>query len=733
MRHSRYRSPDHAILLEERLPLDTVCTVLVRQSSAKQAELHVNSAEVNPKDLMREAERQGFLRDRIRVLDWDMGIGAYNTTIEDRPALRHWLTELLPRGESRVVLVSQEDRLFRDRTEIQVNRFIEQVARRSGWVICGIGNARIYNFRREMDRELFRMACKYGRQYVEYHIKGRLHPAIQRAAMAGRYAGGPISWGYVVDYNAQSRTYKHFIPYEPHARLVVDHVFRVFEHLPIPSVVEVARHWGREGLVWPFFGPEVDARRVHLIEANCRRNETLGGYDFHFRQAHNILTDVAYLGWRARQGQVAWDDERQAPRICHQPLVEQDLFWRCYDHLLDERPSWAPPRKTMRVVPDFRPRQPRRRHADTVPFLVPGRVTCAVHGSPLGAIIYPEQKAFLRCRGNDRLRMPGESCSAVLAATVERALCDAFVEQLELDEEDIRNLAMLAERRERQDAAERPARLGQELAERKQRLARAKRMAMNAGDENLADEFLAEAREITREITDLEAQLASACAPATVSAHAWSKAEWAATLAQRIRSTFIEWPRPAQARVLLLALEGAIVGRIDRRTLGFFIRWHGGLVSRRELSSRVGLLVTWTEEEHAALRAHYAALDWDALQRMLPGRTVEAIKREAARLGLHRPRTGHSSVVPLVIALPEPSNTMGAYGFPFSQAAQGVVGLGGSMGSMALTPLWTAGPQSLVTAALAGGVRRQSTRNCSCARYPIPRLSRLTTSRGLVI
>ncbi len=363
----------------------------------------------------------------------------------------------------------------------------------------------------------------------------------------------------------------------------------------------------------------------------------------------------------------------------------------------------------MRVVPYFRPRQPRRRHADTVPFLVPGRVRCAVHGSPLGAVIYPEQKAFLRCRGNDRLRMQGESCSAVLATTVERALCEAFVEQLELDEEDIRNLATLAEHREQQDAEMRPARLGQELAERKQRLARAKRMAMNAGAEALADEFLAEAREITREIAGMEAELASACAAATVSAKAWSKAEWAATIAERIRSTFVDWPRPAQARVLLLALEGAILGRVDRRMLGLFIRWRGGLVSRCELSSRVGLFVGWSKEEHAALQAHYAALDWDALQRMLPGRTVAAIKREATRLGLHRPRTGHTSVVPLVVALPEPVNTMGAYGFPFGQAARAVVGVLGSMGSVAVTPgtpLRAVGSLSPVTTALAGGVRK---------------------------
>jgi hypothetical protein len=404
MRRSRYQSPDSSQAELDQLPLDTVCTVLVRQSSVKQTMQNTFSAEANPKDLVREAQRQGFAPERIKVLDWDMGIGAYNTTIEDRPALHHWLTKLLPGKESRVVLVSQEDRLFRDRTEIQVNRFIELVARQGGWVICGIGNARIYNFHREMDRELFRMACKYGRQYIEYHIKGRLHPAIQRTAMAGRYSGGPVPWGYVVDYDSHSPSYKHFMPYEPHATLVTDHVFHLFAGMPFPSVVEVARHWGSLGLVWPLFGPEVDPRRVRLVEAHCTRSETHGGYEFHFQQAHHILTDVAYLGWRSRSGQVAWDDERQAPRICHTPLVEEELFWWCYDQLLAERPTWAPPRRTQ-VVQTFRPRPARRRHPERISFLIPGRVRCAQHGNVMGVMLYPDDKPYLRCHGNDRLRL----------------------------------------------------------------------------------------------------------------------------------------------------------------------------------------------------------------------------------------------------------------------------------------------------------------------------------------
>jgi hypothetical protein len=692
MRRSRYQSPEGFQPDFDQLPFDTICTVLVRQSSVKQTVQNTFSAEANPKDLIREAQRQGFAPERIKVLDWDMGIGAYNTIIEDRPALHHWLTKLLPGKESRVVLVSQEDRLFRDRTEIQVNRFIELVGRQGGWVICGIGNARIYNFRREMDRELFRMACKYGRQYIEYHIKGRLHPAIQRTAMAGRYSGGPVPWGYVVNYDSQSPLYKHFAPYDPHAKLVTNHVFQIFAAMPFPSVVEVARHWGSLGLVWPFFGPEVDPRRVRLLEGHCTRNEARGGYEFHFQQAHHILTDVAYLGWRTRSGQVAWDDEREEPRICHAPLVEEELFWWCYDQLLAERPTWAPPQRTQ-VVQAFRPRPARRRDPDRVSFLVPGRVRCAQHGNVMGVMLYPDDRPYLRCHGNDRLRLKEGTCSAMLATSVEQMISETFLAQLALDEEDVRNLAHLAARRTSVHVDERDT-LQRELAKQQQRYTRAKRLALDAGDEALANDFFAEACQARLTIAELEQQLASQTKQMDVPTSAWAKAEWMANIAERIRSTFLEWPRLAQERVLMLALHEGFLGRIDRRRMGLLLRWQGGAESRRELVSRVGLLTAWSEEEEEALRTYFHQLTWEALLRMLPNRTKDAIKREASRLELKRPRHELSDCEPYTLAQPEPVNVMKPYGFPLGARIQ--VAAGG-----------------VVTAKLSVAAPRHSMRSCS--------------------
>ncbi len=398
----------------------------------------------------------------------------------------------------------------------------------------------------------------------------------------------------------------------------------------------------------------------------------------------------------------------RAPRICHPPLVEEDVFWWCYDQLLTERPPWAPPRHTQ-VVQTFRPRPARRRHPERIAFLVPGRMHCAQHGNVMGVMVYPDDKPYLRCHGNDRLRLKEDTCSAMLATSVEHAVSETFLAQLTLDEEDVRNLAHLAAQRTSAQVDARDS-LQRELAEHQQRYARAKRLALTAGDEALANDFFAEARQTRKTIAELEHQLATQAKRADVPPPAWAKAEWMATIAERIRSTFLEWPRAAQARVLMLALHEGFLGRIDRRRTGLLLRWQGGAESRQELVSRVGLLAAWSKEEEQALRTYFHQLTWEALLRMFPYRTKDAIKREASRLGLRRPRYELSAAEPYILAQPEPVNVMEPYGFPLESRIHAAAG-------------------SVVTAELSVVALRHSTRNCSCDWYPKSSASTLAPER----
>jgi hypothetical protein len=663
MRRHRYqrhktRSPE-----QDQLPLDTLCTILIRQSTSIQRERNLFSAEVNPDDLVASALRFGFARERIEVVETDMGIGAYSTRIEDRPGLHKWLYEDLPSGRSRVLMASQEDRLFRDRDEIDHNRFIAQVAACDGWVICG---QTIYNLRRDFDRERFRMACKSNKFFIEYHIKGRLHPAVQRAALQGRYTGGQVPMGYVVDYDSRSETYKHYIVYLPHTSLIVDHIFRYFAALPRPSAMAVARHWEEQGLFWPFYGPEVDPRVIRAGEAGRKRDEALGGYRLGWAQAQHILTDVVYLGWRVRAGEVAWDTAHNAPRVCHPPLVDPELFWWCYDRLVAERPPWAPPPVDV-SVPIPRPRRSRSEMSGKVRFLAHGRVRCAVHGTTL-AVRDSHGHVGLQCNGRDfRVYRSSAGCAELYGEPVEAALLAGFIEQLTLDERDIAAMAFLLDQREGSREGQH-VRLRREIAERGKMYTRAMELALRDENAAIAEDLLGQAKQAKQIISQLEKELAELLDEQPISSRAWLAAQHAAGLAARIRATFHEWARTYQSQLISLALDDAVLGYVDRRLVGLWMRWRGGGETRKEMVPVLGQHLRWSEEEKEAIRRYYPCLTWNALQRMLPARSSYAIKHIAKELGVVRPNAVIlQDTVPCVVH-PDVTNTMAAYGFPLDGA-----------------------------------------------------------------
>jgi len=523
-----------------------------------------------------------------------------------------------------------------------------------------------------MDCEQFRLACKYGKQYIEHHIKGRLHPANHRNALSGRYAGGPVPWGYVVDYDRHSATYKRFLRYEPHATLVVHHVFERFAAMVRPSVMELTRVWEREGRAWPFFGPEVDERRKRVLGQALTRSDGANGYRFHYRQAQHILTNVAYLGWCVHRGEVAWDYERSAPLICHEALVGSDLFWWCYDLVAGERPPWAPPRVSAQTT-YYRPHHSRRASPDEVWFLTPGRVRCVTHGSRYSASKEATGSVRLECPSYDR--QTGETaylCPVIAVAPVEAKLIDAFRAELRLDARDVAHLAQIAQRRQGQRAAA-TSLVQQELAKQRLLLERAKRRALQVDDDGMAAEFLDEARRARQRIRELEAQTAQADAKSAFGADALRQAERAETLSRRIWETFPDWPRAAQSRVLSLALNHAVIGPVHRHALGFYIQWQGGSVSRREMVRTLGQHVRWSADEEEAIRRYYDVLTWSALLAMLPFRSRESIETFARHRGIVRRRgrgVERVSTPPLVVSRSPIENAMRAYGFPLAASGE---------------------------------------------------------------
>jgi hypothetical protein len=249
---------------------------------------------------------------------------------------------------------------------------------------------------------------------------------------------------------------------------------------------------------------------------------------------------------------------------------------------------------------------------------------------------------------------------------VEQAITEAFVEQLVLDERDLAELARLIDQRAHSPTGEREEQVRRELTEARARLQRALEQSLREENAPLAEELLAHAREVKALIAAREADLAALSASQPISSRAWiltQRVEW---IAQRIRATFMEWSREAQARVIALALEDSALGYVNRWALGLWMQWQGGAQSRREVSVQLGKRQPWTAEEKAALTRYYPTLTWDALCTMFPNRSQSGIATYARQLGAHRGPGPFMDAAPVVFAEGATANAMASYGFPLA-------------------------------------------------------------------
>src|SRR6266545_3863356 len=110
------------------------------------------------------------------------------------------LFALISEGKIGAVACEDEDRLFRDVTQIQVNIFIE--ACRAAHVLV-LTPSMVYDFANEVVGQFharqFRFKCELAAEYINTVVKGKLHRAKRRLALEGRWSGGRLPPGYMFD------------------------------------------------------------------------------------------------------------------------------------------------------------------------------------------------------------------------------------------------------------------------------------------------------------------------------------------------------------------------------------------------------------------------------------------------------------------------------------------------------------------------------------------------------
>ncbi|HZU01393.1 MAG TPA: recombinase family protein [Ktedonobacteraceae bacterium] len=212
------------------------------------------------------------------------------------------------------VICFQESRLFRDETQIYYNQFIKKCKDHDIVVVVVSPFLMIYDFQDEFLTEMFRWKCKEAGEFIKWQVRGWMLPARERAAKQGMWAGmGDISIGYVVDIDPKNPTYKRFVVYEPHAK-IVRYIFIRYADL-CGNLTALIREITVHPIVFPPLSEE-DKQRYYLKNGIMNRS----GGKLSTREAlTSILTNRIYLGWRIVSGVVVKKDS-------HDAIVDQELF-----------------------------------------------------------------------------------------------------------------------------------------------------------------------------------------------------------------------------------------------------------------------------------------------------------------------------------------------------------------------------------------------------------------------
>lgn len=221
----------------------------------------------------------------------------------------------------------QENRLFRDETQIYYNQFIQKCLEHDVVVVVVSPYLMIYDFRDDLLAEIFRWKCKESADFIKRHVKGWMLPARRRAAwIGGKWAGyGDAPTGYIVDFNEQSPTYQKLIPYPPHAEKK-----RELRELFVEVGCNVSLLYQRlriTPIIFPEFENWVDQRNVNRFKMACHPRG--GYYPKNKGTLVQMLTDPSDIGYRVIDG-IIRRDSRGEKILDHDAICNRELFDLCY-------------------------------------------------------------------------------------------------------------------------------------------------------------------------------------------------------------------------------------------------------------------------------------------------------------------------------------------------------------------------------------------------------------------
>ena len=329
MRRAKKVKPPKSIIVPSRrnyqamnrsieLPVDHDCQVYPRVSTPEQME-NVSAEMQKDKSFAISCGWQDY---QIIVDDQDLGVSG-QLRMEDRIALNAMLRRIA-NGEIKAVVVYNVDRLFRNRWGDESGKFIE-ICHTYGVLV--VTPDFVYDFRISWHIDRFKHRCEEAWNYLEYHIYGRMLAARDERAYAGFWSGGSLPAGYILDLKEKLPNGKpnpkffHYIPYEPHAR-IVRWLFKRYKEIngnlkALMIEIETKR------CLFPDFEEDVDP----IFVGKLQHKKMEGGYTLvTFPGLRKLLTNRAYIGWWVYKKEVV-------SRNNHDAIVDLSTFTYAYNRI----------------------------------------------------------------------------------------------------------------------------------------------------------------------------------------------------------------------------------------------------------------------------------------------------------------------------------------------------------------------------------------------------------------
>lgn len=288
------------------LPVDRPIDVYYRQSS--EGQIGNVSTAIQTLDLPARLRQLGWSADKVRLIDMDAGISGAKK-IDERPGMKELFGDITDR-KCGAVACQDEDRLFRDVTQIQVNVFIEACKQANVLVLTP---SMIYDFASPLlgtyHARQFRFKCEMAAEYLDTVIRGKLLRARHTLISAGQWAGGNTTPGYMVHIKE-----RRYYPFEPYAE-VVNEYFRLFL-----SSTGNLRATHREIIQHGPYYPKAEPPEGFKVEYR-----KLGRYPSR-TTLRRLLTNPTFIGHRTHNGEVIRYNN-------HPAIVPVDVFMRAFNYL----------------------------------------------------------------------------------------------------------------------------------------------------------------------------------------------------------------------------------------------------------------------------------------------------------------------------------------------------------------------------------------------------------------